>query len=172
MITRELVGISRSDASIAPTSVGCCLEAWITCGSKITVNIWITENTTKNICTYAELGDKQDSLRCSKRKYLTQTRVTGVWLCCPLTVTRGTVGDMQVGDILHLWSGFLHKNRAAAAALSLSPVSLSAVHTTQGFSFLCITPGVLTSEHITSTTNNLNKYDCPSPNIRCLNQSS
>lgn len=38
VITRELVGVSRSDASIAPTGVGGCLEAWITCGNKIPVN--------------------------------------------------------------------------------------------------------------------------------------
>lgn len=37
MITRELVGISRSDASVAPTGVGGSLEAWITCGDQITV---------------------------------------------------------------------------------------------------------------------------------------
>lgn len=42
MITRELVGVSGSDASVAPAGVGGCLEAWITCGNRITVNIWIT----------------------------------------------------------------------------------------------------------------------------------
>lgn len=39
VITRELVGVSRSDASIAPTSVSSRLEAWITCGQKMGVNI-------------------------------------------------------------------------------------------------------------------------------------
>lgn len=35
VITRELVGISRGDASVAPTGVGGCLKAWITCGDKM-----------------------------------------------------------------------------------------------------------------------------------------
>lgn len=39
MITRKLVGVSRSDASIAPTGVGGSLKAWITCGKKTGVNM-------------------------------------------------------------------------------------------------------------------------------------
>lgn len=45
VITRELVGISRGDASVAPTGVGGCLEAWITCEDKVSVSIWIIVTT-------------------------------------------------------------------------------------------------------------------------------
>lgn len=88
VITRELVGISRSDASVAPAGVGGGLEARVTCGDKIAVK-------RRGCPESARFGRKQ----------------TGPWLCCPLTVKPGTVCDMQVGDILHLWSGFLHKDR-------------------------------------------------------------
>lgn len=37
VITRKLVGVSRSDAGVAPTGVGGGLEARITCGKKISV---------------------------------------------------------------------------------------------------------------------------------------
>lgn len=40
MITRKLVGVSRSDASIAPTGVGGSLKAWITCGKTSGVKMW------------------------------------------------------------------------------------------------------------------------------------
>lgn len=82
MITRELVGISRSDASVAPTGVCGCLKAWITCGDK--------ENYEQQLYDIS-----------IKKKH---SRVTRVLLCCPLNVKNGTVGtcDMQVGDTLHL----------------------------------------------------------------------
>ena len=62
MITRELVGVSRSDASIAPAGVGGRLEAWIACGNK--VNIWVTTKRRgvvvvcqNNIWPYSDLRD-------------------------------------------------------------------------------------------------------------------
>ncbi len=44
MITRELVGVSRSDAGVAAAGVGGRLEAWITYANKTTVDIWFTTN--------------------------------------------------------------------------------------------------------------------------------
>lgn len=57
VITRELVGISRGEASVAPTGVGGCLEAWITCRDKVTVITWIAANNksdthTGRLCSY------------------------------------------------------------------------------------------------------------------------
>lgn len=61
VITRELVGISRSDASIATTGVGGCLEARITCGNKITINIWTAADTKNETCTGGCRGDDNDT---------------------------------------------------------------------------------------------------------------
>lgn len=43
MITRKLIGVSRSDASVAPAGVGGGLEAWITCWGGGVKDIWFTD---------------------------------------------------------------------------------------------------------------------------------
>lgn len=48
LITRKLIGVSRSDASVAPTGVGGGLEAWITCWGLLKTSGSLIKNMSQN----------------------------------------------------------------------------------------------------------------------------
>ncbi len=77
------------------------------------------------------LSYRPESVQCLKEMLDT---VTGVWLCCPLTMKPGTVCDTQVGDILHLWSGSLHEDRTERFTVFVFCFTLSSAHYTEIFS--------------------------------------
>lgn len=134
VITRELVGISRGDASVAPTGVGGCLEAWITCGDKVSVSIslitLITEcDTWTGKChSSSEVISNSYVLLVLKRNSQCNRCVL---LCCPITVKLRTVCDIST-PVIWFSSGL-------NCLLSLS------AHYTEVFFVYNLTPGELTS---------------------------